>query len=276
MGYLSRNAHRRVDPQEVLPGARSLVCLALNYGETPGRSSEAGFQERTNPPRSPRHADPSSREGDSRQPAFRGIVARYAACKDYHEVMGDRLRLLSEFIGKAGGNGGRALWYVDTGPVLERDFAQRAGLGFVGKHTNMISRRFGNWILLGEILTTLELEPDLPAKLKEADDELRLVEDLGIDSLTMMEIVILVEDVLQMQINNEDLRNLRTVGDIKVFIDCKVRGLPPPKPTIASGENARALSSTLSKSAISGSRSTSAQIETSAPRARQAAAAFST
>lgn len=75
------------------------------------------------------------------------------------------------------------------------------------------------------------VEPDLRPKLKEADDELRLVEDLGIDSLTMMEIVILVEDVLQMQINNEDLRNLRTVGDIKVFIDCKVRGLPPPKPT---------------------------------------------
>jgi len=75
------------------------------------------------------------------------------------------------------------------------------------------------------------VEPDLRAKLKEADDELRLVEDLGIDSLTMMEIVILVEDVLQMQIDNEDLRNLRTVGDIKVFIDCKVRGLPPPRPT---------------------------------------------
>ncbi len=75
------------------------------------------------------------------------------------------------------------------------------------------------------------VEPDLRAKLKEADDELRLVEDLGIDSLTMMEIVILVEDVLQLQINNEDLRNLRTVGDTKVFIDCKVRGLPPPRPT---------------------------------------------
>ncbi|HEY0945039.1 MAG TPA: phosphopantetheine-binding protein [Opitutaceae bacterium] len=74
------------------------------------------------------------------------------------------------------------------------------------------------------------VEPDLRAKLKSADDELRLVEDLGIDSLTMMEIVILVEDVLQMQINNEELRNLRTVGDVKVFIDCKVRGLPLPKP----------------------------------------------
>ena len=58
----------------------------------------------------------------------------------------------------------RSLWYVDTGPLLERDFAQRAGLGFVGKHTNLISRRLGNWIFLAEIMTTLELEPDAPEK----------------------------------------------------------------------------------------------------------------
>lgn len=75
------------------------------------------------------------------------------------------------------------------------------------------------------------VEPDLRTKLKDADDDLRLIEDLGIDSLTMMEIVILVEDVLQMSINNDELRNLRTVGDIKTFIDCKIRGLPLPKPT---------------------------------------------
>ncbi len=75
------------------------------------------------------------------------------------------------------------------------------------------------------------VEPDLRAKLKDPDDDLRLIEDLGIDSLTMMEIVILVEDVLQMSINNEELRHLRTLGDIKQFIDCKVRGLPLPKPT---------------------------------------------
>ncbi len=75
------------------------------------------------------------------------------------------------------------------------------------------------------------VEPDLRAKLKDADDDLRIIEDLGIDSLTMMEIVILVEDVLQMSINNEELRHLRTVGDVKTFIECKVRGLPLPKPT---------------------------------------------
>jgi len=75
------------------------------------------------------------------------------------------------------------------------------------------------------------VEPDLRTKLKDADDDLRVVEDLGIDSLTMMEIVILVEDGLQMTINNEELRHLRTVGDVKTFIDCKIRGLPLPKPT---------------------------------------------
>jgi 3-hydroxyacyl-[acyl-carrier-protein] dehydratase len=75
------------------------------------------------------------------------------------------------------------------------------------------------------------VEPDLRAKLKDAGDDLRLIEDLGIDSLTMMEIVILVEDVLQLSINNDELRNLRTVGDVKTFIDCKVRGLPLPRPT---------------------------------------------
>ncbi len=75
------------------------------------------------------------------------------------------------------------------------------------------------------------VEPDLRTKLKDADDDLRLIEDLGIDSLTMMEIVILVEEVLSMSINNDELRNLRTVGDVKMFIDCKVRGLPLPQPT---------------------------------------------
>ncbi|HTQ29900.1 MAG TPA: phosphopantetheine-binding protein [Opitutaceae bacterium] len=74
-------------------------------------------------------------------------------------------------------------------------------------------------------------EPDQRAKLREADDDVRIIDDLGIDSLTMMEIVMLVEDTLQMSINNDELRHLRTLGDIKVFIDCKIRGLPLPKPS---------------------------------------------
>jgi len=74
------------------------------------------------------------------------------------------------------------------------------------------------------------VEPDLRHKLKEGDDDLRLVEDLGVDSLTMMEIVIMAEGALQMSINNDELRALRTLGDIKVFIDCRARGLQPPTP----------------------------------------------
>jgi len=83
------------------------------------------------------------------------------------------------------------------------------------------------------VLGVLEryVEPDLRSKLKDPDDDLRLIEDLGIDSLTMMEIVVLMEEVLQMSINNEELRHLRTLGDVKQFIDCKVRGLPLPRPT---------------------------------------------
>jgi 3-hydroxyacyl-[acyl-carrier-protein] dehydratase len=75
------------------------------------------------------------------------------------------------------------------------------------------------------------VEPDLRTKLKDGDDDLRLIEDLGIDSLTMMEIVILAEETLQLTIANDELRNLRTVGDVKTFVDCKIRGLPLPKPT---------------------------------------------
>lgn len=74
------------------------------------------------------------------------------------------------------------------------------------------------------------LEPDLRPRLAENSDDLRMIEDLGIDSLTMMEIVMLVEEVVGMSISNDELRNLRTIGDIKIFIDCKARGVQPPSP----------------------------------------------
>jgi epoxyqueuosine reductase len=97
------------------------------------------------------------------RPRSVGVVARYARFDDYHDVLGERLKLLAGFVDQLGDET-RSLWYVDTGPLLERDLAQRAGLGFVGKHTNLISRKLGNWIFLSEILTTLELEPDAPEK----------------------------------------------------------------------------------------------------------------
>ena len=142
MGYLERNASKRMDPDLVLPGAKSIVCLASSYF-IPSADS---------PP-------PAS---STRGP--RGIMARYAQFADYHDVLGSRLKELAAFMDGQGGAGQRSLWYVDTGPLLERDLAQRAGMGFVGKHTNLISRRLGNWIFLSEIITTLELEPDAPER----------------------------------------------------------------------------------------------------------------
>jgi epoxyqueuosine reductase len=136
MAWLERSAPKRADPHNILPGANSIICLAASYvAKTPN--------------------------SDLRTPNF-GLVARYARFTDYHDVLGERLKTLTRFVNQLGGAETRSLWYVDTGPLLERDLAQRAGLGFVGKHTNLISRKFGNWLLLAEIITTLELEPDAP------------------------------------------------------------------------------------------------------------------
>jgi epoxyqueuosine reductase len=130
MVYLERNALKRTDPQKVLSGAKGVIALAASY--------EIKNQKT-------------------------GSVARYARFDDYHDVLGGRLKLLAEFVNQFGEET-RSLWYVDTGPLLERDFAQRAGIGFVGKHTNLISRKLGNWIFLCEIITTLEFEPDATEK----------------------------------------------------------------------------------------------------------------
>jgi len=151
MAWLERNAEKRVNPQKVLPGARSVVALAASYEMS--RSS----QHKEAPTE-------DSKTSGITSAATIGIVARYARFDDYHDVLGERLKALAKFIDLVADRKIRSLWYVDTGPVLERDFAQRAGLGFVGKHTNLISRKLGNWIFLSEIITTLELEPDAPEK----------------------------------------------------------------------------------------------------------------
>ena len=136
LAWLERNADKRIDPQKVLPGAKSVITLAASYQNSEFQISNSKS----------------------------GVIARYARFADYHDVLAEKLKLIAKFADELGGADTRSLWYVDTGPILERDFAQRAGLGFVGKHTNLISRRLGNWIFLAEILTTLELEPDAPEK----------------------------------------------------------------------------------------------------------------
>jgi len=138
MAWLERNAEKRIAPNRVLDGVRSIISLAVSYHrETP----ESGIR------------NPGS-----------GEIARYARYPDYHDILADKLKALTAFVNELGGSNARSLWYVDTGPILERDLGQRAGLGFVGKHTNLISRQLGNWIFLAEILTTLELEPDASEK----------------------------------------------------------------------------------------------------------------
>jgi epoxyqueuosine reductase len=153
MAYLARHADRRADPQRILPGARTVICLAVSYAPAEGTSPPTG---------EPRDAaGRSSRLGPR---LWRGVVARYARFADYHNVLARPLQALAGHVDALGGPGTQSRWYVDTGPILERDLAQRAGLGFVGKHTGLIHRGLGNWFFLAEILTTLGIEPDPPEK----------------------------------------------------------------------------------------------------------------
>jgi epoxyqueuosine reductase len=135
MSYMERGEEKRCDPQFVLPGAKSIVVLALNYFQGDGiRRSET---------------------------AATGKLARYAWGDDYHEVMAAKLDKIDNRLREFGGT---QKYYVDTGPVLERDFAAQAGIGWHGKSTMLINERLGTWFFLGEILTTLELPPDEPAR----------------------------------------------------------------------------------------------------------------
>ena len=130
MGYLARRLEERLDPRRVLPGARSVLCVALNYYQ--GEPADASWRP----------------------------VARYAWGRDYHDVIAPRLKRLAAHLAEAGG--ARSRGYVDTGPVLERDLAARAGLGWVGKNTMLLHPRLGSWFFLGVLLTTAELASDAP------------------------------------------------------------------------------------------------------------------
>ncbi|MFN6017627.1 MAG: tRNA epoxyqueuosine(34) reductase QueG [Verrucomicrobiota bacterium] len=135
MAWLERNPHRRCDPREVLPGCRTVICLALNYfpGDSPFPENHPG--------------------------GYR--IARYAWNNDYHDLIEKKLRELDQKLQTLGGT---QKFYVDTGPVLERDFASDAGLGWNGKSTMQIHRRLGTWFFLADILTTLDLTPDAPIR----------------------------------------------------------------------------------------------------------------
>jgi epoxyqueuosine reductase len=133
MDWLARGEEKRCDPQQVLVNARSVIVVALNYWQD-----------------APRRDLPH---------AAIGRIARYAWGDDYHEVMLPRLEQLSAFLAD---RGGAQKCYVDTGPILERDHAAEAGIGWHGKSTMLIDPQLGTWFFLGEILTTLELPVDAP------------------------------------------------------------------------------------------------------------------
>src|SRR3984893_19544947 len=127
MSYMARGKEKRRDPQIILPGAKSIVVLALNY-----------FQ-------------------GSAPVATAGRIARYALGDDYHAVIEARLNKIDNFLREFGGT---QRCYVDTGPVLERDHAAEAGVGWHGKSTMLTNEKLGTWFFLAEILTTLDLPPD--------------------------------------------------------------------------------------------------------------------
>jgi epoxyqueuosine reductase len=136
MSWLKKNADRRTNPQLVLESVRSVIVVARNYA-------------------------PADRRHTTQTAAANHQIARYAWGEDYHEVLTPRLRELDYFLETLGGN---QRSYIDTGPVLERDYAALAGIGWHGKSTMLISRELGAFFFLGIILTSLELEPDEPAK----------------------------------------------------------------------------------------------------------------
>ncbi len=133
MDWMERDPARRADPQQVLSGCRSVISVGMNY-YTPHQADE--------------------------RPGY-GRIARYAWGEDYHEVLKQRLEQLEGRIRTLAPDA-ETRWYVDTGPVMEKAWAQQSGLGWVGKHSNLVSARYGSWLLLGEILTTLDLDPDEP------------------------------------------------------------------------------------------------------------------
>ena len=133
LDWFERLREDRSHPRVMWPGARSLVAVAWNYH---------------------RPDEPAGSEAG---------IARYARGRDYHRAVTSRLRALARFA-RAALPGAEVRVAVDTGPILERPWAERAGIGFVGKHTNLVRRDLGNWFVLGELLLDRALEPDAPAE----------------------------------------------------------------------------------------------------------------
>jgi epoxyqueuosine reductase len=135
MDWMASTAPRRAAPRAMWPAARSAVVLGLSYGP---------------------EGDPL----DALEQRHRGAISVYAQGDDYHELIKGRLKQLGGWMAAA--FGGELKVFVDTAPLMEKPLAEAAGLGWQGKHTNLVSREHGSWLFLGAVLTELELEPDPP------------------------------------------------------------------------------------------------------------------
>ena len=133
MQWVARNLEKRIDPRKIVPNAQSVICVAVNYY-------------------TPTVHDPDTEEGK---------ISRYAWGDDYHIHVTKRIQMLFDCIKQlAPESDGR--YYVDTGPMMDKVWTARAGLGWQGKHTNLITKEYGSWVFLGEIITTLKLNYDTP------------------------------------------------------------------------------------------------------------------
>ena len=135
MDWLAATPERRADPRVLWPAVRSVIMLGVNYG--PDENPLAILEART-----------------------RGAISVYAQGDDYHDLIKKRLKVLARWL--VATSGGEVKVFVDTAAVMEKPLAQAAGLGWQGKHTNLVSRDFGSWLFLGAIFTTLELPRDDP------------------------------------------------------------------------------------------------------------------
>ena len=143
-GRVKRGAH----PQELLPGAQSIISLGLNYYPADREDNPAEGD-----------TDADSRPGG---PGLTGQIARYARGRDYHRVMKARMRDFAAGLAARLDMPIAARWYVDDGPMLDRAAAARAGLGWFGKNSNILTRELGSWVFLGQVITDLKIAPDAP------------------------------------------------------------------------------------------------------------------
>jgi epoxyqueuosine reductase len=139
MDYMQRHGRRRARPQEVIPGTLRVIAARMDYLPAQARDADEVLAD-----------------------AERGYVSRYALGRDYHKVLRRRLAQLAEKIRAHSASQSHRV-FVDSGPILEKAFARDAGLGWIGKHTNLLHRQAGSWFFLGEILTDLPLPVDAPA-----------------------------------------------------------------------------------------------------------------